>query len=98
MSIDGGFTGRNAAFHEPLAGDSGQHLGLIRIDQKELDETVALIAVLGDDPLTFAPERFQELPVDVTIAGGKVVHTGAVRAAAGVAATGAAASCSCAHR
>jgi len=38
--------------------------------------------------LTFAPARFQELPVDVTIAGGKVVHTGAVRLQAGAPATG----------
>jgi predicted amidohydrolase YtcJ len=47
MSIDGGFTGRNAAFREPLAGDPGQHLGLIRIDQRELDETVDLYHTLG---------------------------------------------------
>ena len=271
MSIDGGFTGRNAAFREPLAGDPGQHLGLIRIDQKELDETVDLyhalgmricthaigdlamdmildaydkalakrprrdhrhrvehmgnwmmtpervaraqrlgilpianppflfflgdpvvemlerrateggfpfrtlwnagfllsfgsdapgyypvdplrdlgtavahqtlsgqrvsasevltrhealrsqtinaaytsfqertlgslevgkladIAVLGDDPMTFAPERFQELPVDITIAGGVIVHTGAVRSRAGIVTPGAAVTCSCAH-
>ena len=271
MSIDGGFTGRNAAFREPLAGAGGQHLGLIRIDQRELDETVDLyhalgmricthaigdiamdmildayekaldkrprpdhrhrvehmgnwmmtpervarakrlgilpianppflfflgdpvvemlerrvteqgfpfrtlwnagfalsfgsdapgyypvdplrdlgtavahqtlsgqrvsasevltrrealrsqtinaaytsfqertlgsievgkladIAVLGDDPLTFAPERFQELPVDITIAGGKIVHTGAVHTPVGIAAAGTAV-CSCAHR
>jgi hypothetical protein len=59
---------------------------------------LADLAVLGDDPLTFAPERFQELPVDITIAGGKIVHTGAVRAPVGIAATGGAVSCSCAHR
>ncbi|PYM13952.1 MAG: amidohydrolase [Candidatus Rokuibacteriota bacterium] len=272
MSIDGGFTGRNAAFSEPLAGDTGQHLGLIRIDQQELDETVDLyhglgmricthaigdvamdmildayekalirrprashrhrvehlgnwmmtpervertrrlgilpianppflfflgdpvvemlgrrateagfpfrtlanagfpvsfgsdapgyypvdplrdlgtavarqtlsgqriteeerltlrdalrsqtinaaytgfqertlgsvevgkladVVVLGDDPLTFPPERFHELPVDITIAGGSVVHTGAVRAATGAPPAGAHAGCSCAHR
>lgn len=272
MSIDGGFTGRNAAFREPLAGDSGHHLGLIRIDQRELDETVDLyhaqgmricthaigdvamdmildayekalhkrpradhrhrvehmgnwmmtpervarakrlgilpianppflfflgdpvvemlqrrvteggfpfrtlwnagfplsfgsdapgyypvdplrdlgtavahqtlsgqrvsanevltrhealrsqtinaaytgfqertlgsievgkladLAVLGDDPLTFAPERFQELPVDITIAGGEVVHAGAVPTPAAIASSGEAVSCSCAHR
>jgi predicted amidohydrolase YtcJ len=55
------------------------------------------IIVLGDDPLTFAPARFQELPVDITIAGGKVVHTGAVRPQAGVPATGAVVSCSCSY-
>ncbi|HSX83617.1 MAG TPA: amidohydrolase family protein, partial [Candidatus Saccharimonadia bacterium] len=59
---------------------------------------LADIVVLGDDPLTFAPARFQELPVDVTIAGGKVVHTGAVRLQAGAPATGVVASCSCSHR
>src|SRR5438105_5757180 len=58
---------------------------------------LADIAVLGDDPLTFAPERFHELPVDITIAGGRVVHTGAIRTPAGVAATGAAGGSSCAH-
>src|SRR5439155_20135073 len=41
MSIDGGFTGKNAAFREPLANDPhGEHPGLIRIRQDELDETV----------------------------------------------------------
>ncbi len=59
---------------------------------------LADIVVLGDDPLTFAPERFQELPVDVTIVGGKVVHTGAVRAPAGIPASGAGVSCSWVHR
>jgi hypothetical protein len=42
--------------------------------------------------------RFQELPVDITIAGGKVVHTGAVRSRAGAPASGATVSCSCSHR
>jgi predicted amidohydrolase YtcJ len=58
---------------------------------------LADIAVLGDDPLSFAPERFQELPVDMTIVAGEVVHTGAVRSAVGAPAPGAGASCSCAH-
>jgi predicted amidohydrolase YtcJ len=41
MSIDGGFTGKNAAFREALANDPhGEHPGLIRIRQDELDETV----------------------------------------------------------
>ena len=59
---------------------------------------LADIAVLGDDPLTFAPARFHELPVDVTIAGGSVVHTGAVRAAGMRAVPGTHVSCSCVHR
>jgi hypothetical protein len=54
--------------------------------------------VLGDDPLTFAPARFQELPVDITIAGGQVVHTGAVRPQTGAPASGVVVSCSCSHR
>jgi predicted amidohydrolase YtcJ len=58
---------------------------------------LADIVVLGDDPLTFAPERFQELPVDVTIAGGKIVHTGAVRSPAESPLAGAAVTCSCVH-
>ena len=39
ISIDGGTTGRNAAFSEPLIGDPGS-TGIIRVDQAELDETV----------------------------------------------------------
>lgn len=39
MSIDGGTTGRNGAFSEPLAGEPDNH-GIIRIDQDELDDTV----------------------------------------------------------
>jgi predicted amidohydrolase YtcJ len=41
MSIDGGFTGKNAAFSEPLSIPDAHHPGLIRIKQDELDETVA---------------------------------------------------------
>jgi predicted amidohydrolase YtcJ len=59
---------------------------------------LADIVVLGDDPLTFAPERFGELPVDITIAGGKVVHIGAVRTQAVAPAASAGVSCSCVHR
>jgi predicted amidohydrolase YtcJ len=59
---------------------------------------LADIVVLGDDPLTFAPERFGELPVDLTIAGGKVVHTGAVRTSIGAPRPGVGGSCSCIHR
>jgi len=58
---------------------------------------LADIIVLGDDPLTFAPERFQELPVDITIAGGRIVHTGAVRTPAGASAASGRVSCSCVH-
>jgi predicted amidohydrolase YtcJ len=47
MSIDGGFTGKNAAFSEPIAGDDDHHEGLIRIKQDELDETVELYHTLG---------------------------------------------------
>jgi hypothetical protein len=48
--------------------------------------------------LTFPPERFQELPVDIAIAGGRIVHTGAIHTPVGIAAAGTAISCSCAHR
>jgi len=41
MSIDGGFTGKNAAFSEPLSTPDAHHPGLIRIKQDELDETVS---------------------------------------------------------
>jgi hypothetical protein len=59
---------------------------------------LADIVVLGDDPLTFAPERFWELPVDITVSGGKVVHTGAACTAVRAPAAGAASSCSCVHQ
>jgi predicted amidohydrolase YtcJ len=58
---------------------------------------LADVVVLGDDPLTFAPERFQELPVDMTIVAGKIVHTGASRPAVGAPAAGAGLTCSCVH-
>ncbi|MGH8055776.1 MAG: amidohydrolase, partial [Candidatus Entotheonellia bacterium] len=58
---------------------------------------LADMVVLGDDPLTFAPERFQELPIDITIAGGKIVHTGAVRTPAHATAATERTSCSCVH-
>jgi predicted amidohydrolase YtcJ len=69
-----------------------QTLGSIEVGK------LADLVVLGDDPLTFAPARFQELPVDITVAGGKVVHTGAVRSPAGVPTAGAVVSCSCRHQ
>jgi predicted amidohydrolase YtcJ len=39
MSIDGGTTGRNAAFSQPLIGEE-ENKGIIRIEQDELDDTV----------------------------------------------------------
>ncbi len=39
MSVDGGFTGRNAAFYEPLEGEP-DNCGLIRIETDELEDTV----------------------------------------------------------
>lgn len=39
MSIDGGTTGRNGAFSEPLIGES-ENKGIVRIEQDELDDTV----------------------------------------------------------
>ncbi len=47
MSIDGGFTGKNAAFSEPLAFEGEANPGLIRILQDELDETVWRYHELG---------------------------------------------------
>lgn len=35
---------------------------------------LADVAVLGEDPFAFPAERFAELPVDMTISGGRVVH------------------------
>jgi predicted amidohydrolase YtcJ len=50
MSIDGGFTGKNAAFSEPIAGDNDHHEGLIRIKQDELDETIELYGLFCISP------------------------------------------------
>jgi len=83
---------RSQTINAAYTGFQEKTLGSIEIGK------LADLVVLGDDPLTFAPARFQELPVDVTIAGGKVVHTGAVRAPAGVPAVGAVVACSCQHR
>lgn len=47
MSIDGGFTGKNAAFSEPLAFHGEENPGLIRIQQDELDDTVWRYHELG---------------------------------------------------
>jgi predicted amidohydrolase YtcJ len=47
MSIDGGFTGKNAAFSEPLEIDGDENPGLIRIKQEELDDTVWRYHELG---------------------------------------------------
>ncbi|HSF33664.1 MAG TPA: amidohydrolase family protein, partial [Candidatus Tectomicrobia bacterium] len=83
---------RSQTINAAYTGFQEQTLGSIEVGK------LADMIVLGDDPLTFAPERFQELPVDITIAGGKIVHTGAVRSPAGVPAVGAGVSCSCRHR
>jgi predicted amidohydrolase YtcJ len=82
---------RSQTINAAYTGFQEKTLGSIEVGK------LADIVVLGDDPLTFAPERFQELPVDVTIVDGKIVHTGAVRTPAGALAAGAAATCSCAH-
>lgn len=81
---------RSQTINAAYTGFQERTLGSIEVGK------LADIAVLGDDPLTFAPERFQELPVDITIAGGQVVHTGAVHTPVGIAAAGTAI-CSCAH-
>jgi predicted amidohydrolase YtcJ len=83
---------RSQTINAAYTGFQEQRLGSIEVGK------LADMIVLGDDPLTFAPERFQELPVDITIAGGQVVHTGAVRSPASAPPVGAGISCSCRHR
>jgi predicted amidohydrolase YtcJ len=83
---------RSQTINAAYTGFQEKHLGSIEAGK------LADIVVLGDDPFTFAPARFQELPVDITIAGGKVVHTGAVRSQVGAPATGTIVSCSCSHQ
>jgi predicted amidohydrolase YtcJ len=46
MSIDGGTTGRNGAFSEPLIGESN-NAGIVRIEQDELDDTIWRYHELG---------------------------------------------------
>jgi predicted amidohydrolase YtcJ len=80
---------RSQTINAAYTGFQEHRLGSIEVGK------LADLVVLGDDPLTFAPARFQELPVEVTIAGGKVVHTGAVRPAKHALATGTVGTCSC---
>jgi predicted amidohydrolase YtcJ len=47
MSIDGGITGKNAAFSDPLVHDGEEQPGLIRIEQNELDDTVMRYHAMG---------------------------------------------------
>ena len=35
---------------------------------------LADVVVLGEDPFSFPPGQFSELPVDLTITGGRIVH------------------------
>jgi predicted amidohydrolase YtcJ len=35
---------------------------------------LADVAVLVEDPFVFPPDRFRDLPVDLTITGGRIVH------------------------
>jgi hypothetical protein len=69
MSIDGGFTGKNAAFSEPLAYHGDENPGLIRIDQDELDDTIwryhemgmrCCVHAVGDLALDMALEAFEK--------------------------------------
>jgi predicted amidohydrolase YtcJ len=69
MSIDGGFTGKNAAFSEPLALDGDENPGLIRIKQDELDETVwryhemgmrCCVHAIGDVALDMILEAYEK--------------------------------------
>ena len=83
---------RSQTINAAYTGFQEQRLGSIEVGK------LADLVVLGDDPCTFAPARFQELPVDITIAGGKVVHTGAIRPRAGAPVTGAVVSCSCSQQ
>jgi len=83
---------RSQTINAAYTGFQEKRLGSIEVGK------LADIIVLGDNPLTFAPVRFQELPVDITIAGGQVVHTGAVRSRAGTSASGVVVSCSCSYR
>lgn len=69
MSIDGGFTGKNAAFSEPLEIDGDENPGLIRIQQDELDDTVwryhemgmrCCVHAIGDVALDMILDAFEK--------------------------------------
>ena len=69
MSIDGGFTGKNAAFSEPLSFHGDENPGLIRIKQDELDETVwkyhemgmrCCVHAIGDVALDMILEAYEK--------------------------------------
>jgi predicted amidohydrolase YtcJ len=69
MSIDGGFTGKNAAFKEPLHYHGEENPGLIRIKQDELDETVwkyhemgmrCCVHAIGDQALDMILEAYEK--------------------------------------
>jgi predicted amidohydrolase YtcJ len=70
MSVDGGFTGKSGAFHEPIhAPDDEDHPGIVRIDQAELDETVwryhevgmrCLVHTIGDRAMDMALEAYDK--------------------------------------
>jgi predicted amidohydrolase YtcJ len=69
MSIDGGFTGKNAAFYEPLVFEGEEQPALIRITQDELDDTVwryhqagmrCCIHVIGDRAMDMALDAYDK--------------------------------------
>ena len=83
---------RSQTINAAYTGFQERSLGSIEVGK------LADIAVLGDDPFTFGPERFRELPIELTIAGGKVVHRGsAATSPTPVRVMSGAAGCCCIH-
>jgi predicted amidohydrolase YtcJ len=87
MSIDGGFTGKNAAFSDPLVHDGEEQPGLIRIQQDELDDTVAryhqagmrcCIHAIGDVAMDMALDALEKATVSAPRRGARhrVEHLG----------------------
>ena len=63
---------------------------------------LADVTVLDDDPYSFAPERFHELPIKLTVAGGRITHRrgtsgNGVGSARPVKVAGGGAGCGCLH-
>ncbi len=51
------------------------YVGFVERDLGTLEPgKLADVTVLGEDPFEFPPERFEELPVDLVMVGGRVVH------------------------
>jgi len=64
ISVEQGLRAQTA--NAAYVGFDEQRLGTLEVGK------LADLVVLGEDPFQFPPERFEELPVDLTVVGGKL--------------------------